>query len=259
MRSIPRRSAFALALLAALPAALAARAETPMAAKPLSRDIPWWQKRHKEKLEELKEKKPALIFLGDSITQQWEYEFEPEWRKFAPGWRRFYGDRNAVNLGYSGDATSHLLWRIENGEVAGISPKVAVVLIGANNLGRLHWTAADTITGINVIISELRRRLPSTKILLIGVLPSDRSDWATATTVAIDKGLAARYNNNEMVSYLDVGPVFMKNGQTNHALYLDPLLTPPAAPLHPSAEGQNRLSEAIEPTLARLLGDRVHK
>jgi lysophospholipase L1-like esterase len=255
MRSIPRRAAFALPLLAALPA----RAEVPMAARPLSRDIAWWQKRHKEKLEELREKKPALIFLGDSITEQWEYEFEPEWRKFAPLWRRFYGDRNAVNLGFTGDATSHLLWRIENGEVAGISPKVAVVLIGANNLGRLHWTAGDTIAGIAAIIRDLRTRLPTTKILLLGVLPSDRSDWVTETTVAINKGLATRFRDTDMVTYLDASPVFLKDGRTNRDLFLDPLLTPPAAPIHPSAEGQKRLSQFIEPTLARLMGDRVHQ
>lgn len=255
MLSIPRRSAFALLLLTALPA----QADVPIAAQPLSRDIAWWQKRHREKLAELREKKPALIFLGDSITQQWEYEYEPDWRKFAPGWRRFYGDRNAVNLGFSGDATSHLLWRIENGEVAGISPKVAVVLIGANNLGRLHWTAADTIAGIGVIVNEVRRRLPSTKILLLSVLPSERSDWVTETTVTINKGLAAKYRDGGGVTFVDVSPVFLKNGRTNRDLFLDPLLTPPAAPLHPSAQGQNLLSEAIEPTLAALLGDRPHK
>ena len=253
--TIPRRAALALPLLAAMPS----QADLPMAAKPLSRDIAWWQKRHKDKLAELREKKPALIFLGDSITQQWEYDYEPEWRKFAPGWQRFYGDRNAVNLGFSGDATCHLLWRIENGEVAGISPKVAVVLIGANNLGRLHWTAADTIAGIGVIMNELRRRLPSTKILLLSVLPSDRSDWVTETTVTINKGLAAKYRDVGGVTFLDVSRVFLKNNRTNPALFLDPLLTPPAAPLHPSAQGQNLLSEAIEPTLASLLGDRPHK
>ncbi len=254
MTPISRRSAFMLPLLAAFPA----RADIPMAAKPLSRDLAWWQKRHKEKLAELREKKPALIFLGDSITQQWEFDGEQPWRKFAPGWQRFYGDRNAVNLGFTGDATCHLLWRIENGEVAGISPKVAVVLIGANNLGRLHWTAGDTIAGIGVIVNELRRRLPSTKILLLGVLPSERSDWVNETTVAINKGLAARYRDGGRATYLDVGKVLMKNGRANPDLFLDPLLTPPAAPLHPSAQGQNLLSEAMESTLAGLLGDRVH-
>ena len=252
---LPRRAALALPLLTALPA----HADIPMAARPLSRDIVWWQKRHKDKLAELREKKPALIFLGDSITQQWEFDGVPSWRNFAPGWQRFYGDRNAVNLGFSGDATCHLLWRIENGEVAGIAPKVAVVLIGANNLGRLHWTAADTVAGIEAIAGALRRRLPSTKILLLGVLPSERSDWVNDTTATINKTLASRYRDATTLAYLDAGKVFIKNGRANPDLFLDPLLTPPAAPLHPSAHGQNLLSEAIEPTLAALLGDYIHR
>jgi lysophospholipase L1-like esterase len=255
MLSIPRRSAFALPLFAALPA----RADVPMAARPLSRDVQWWQKRHKDKLAELREKKPALIFLGDSITQQWEYAGEPSWRNFAPGWQRFYGDRNAVNLGFSGDATSHLLWRIENGEVAGISPKVAVILIGANNLGRLHWSAADTLAGIDANVQAVRRRLPTAKILLLSVLPSERNDWVTETTGTINKGLAARYRNGGIATFLDVSRVFLKNGRTNRDLFYDSLLTPPEPLVHPSAEGQNMLSLAIEPTLASLLGDRPHQ
>ena len=255
MLSIPRRSAFALPLLAALPA----RADTPMAAKPLSRDIVWWQKRHKDKLDEIKDKKPNVIFLGDSITQDWEVDGDKPWLKFAPLWNRFYGDRNAVNLGFNGDATCHLLWRIENGEVAGIAPKVSVMLIGANNLGRLHWSAGDTIAGIGACINAVRRRLPTTKILLLGVLPSIRSDWVTETTLTINRGLATRYRDGETATFMDVGRLFMKDGKVDPDKFLDPLLTPPGKPLHPSPQTQNLISEAIEPTLARLLGDRVHK
>ena len=108
----------------------------------------------------------------------------PEWQDFAPAWQRFYGDRHAVNLGFKGDTTASLLWRIRNGEVAGIAPKAAVILIGANNLGKLHWSAEDTVTGIDTIIGELHRRLPTTRILLLGVLPSERSAWVTTTTRA---------------------------------------------------------------------------
>ncbi|MGD0434804.1 MAG: GDSL-type esterase/lipase family protein, partial [Acetobacteraceae bacterium] len=159
-----------------------ARAAAVLAATPISRmDLPWWRERHNAKLEELRRTRPNLIFLGDSITQDWEYDGPEEWRKFVPVWRRFYGDRNAVNLGFKGDTTASLLWRIRNGECDGIAPKVAVILIGANNLGRLHWSAADTVLGINAIILELRHRLPATRILLMGVLPSERSDWTTET------------------------------------------------------------------------------
>ena len=131
---------------------------TVLAATPISRmDLHWWRARHEAKLEELRSRRVDLIFLGDSLTQDYEVSGPPEWRDFVPVWQRFYGDRNAVNLGFNGDATSHLLWRIENGEVAGIAPKVAVILIGANNLGRLHWSAEDTVAGIDAIVTQLRQ------------------------------------------------------------------------------------------------------
>src|ERR1700729_1969109 len=143
-----------LALAMAWPAVGSAR--TILAATPIARtDLPWWRQRHEAKLHELAQAKPELIFLGDSITEDWEHSGPPEWQDFAPEWRRFYGDRNAVNLGFKGDTTASLLWRIRNGEVDGIAPKVAVILIGANNLGRLHWSAEDTVLGIDAIIAEL--------------------------------------------------------------------------------------------------------
>lgn len=254
------RSRIVLCIAACLLLGAAAPAQhVVLAATPISRmDLKWWHLRFEEKQQELRKGPVNLIFLGDSITQDYELSGPQEWRDFAPIWQRFYGDRHAVNLGFNGDATSHLLWRIENGETSGISPKVAVILIGANNLGRLHWPAEDTVTGIGVIIQQLRQRLPHTKLLLLGVLPSDRSAWATETTIAINRALAARYGHGGDVTYLDVGHVFMKNGRLDRDMFLDPKLTPPDPPLHPTAEGQQRMAEAIEPTLASLLGDRPH-
>jgi lysophospholipase L1-like esterase len=255
-----RRTALAGAFAAAaLPARAAApqKPRTVLAATPLSRtDLPWWRARHEAKLEELRTKRPTLVFYGDSITQQYERHGPPDWQDFAPVWERWYGKRNAVNLGYTGDTTAHLLWRIENGEAAGIAPKAAVVLIGANNLGRVHWSAEDTVAGIDAIIRALHRHLPDTRILLLGILPSDRSEWATETTVAVNKALAGRYGKGADVAFLDIGPTFMRNGRIDHGLFYDPLLTPPQPALHPTAQGQARMAEAIEPTLAALLGER---
>jgi lysophospholipase L1-like esterase len=230
-----------------------------LAATPISRMTQsWWRERHEAKLEELHSRRIDLLFLGDSITQDYEVSGPPEWRDFAPVWEHFYGARNAINLGFNGDATSHLLWRIENGEVSGVAPKVAVILIGANNLGRLHWPAEDTVAGIDAIVTQLRHRLPHTRLLLLGVLPSERSAWATQTTAVINRALAARYGRGGDVTYLDIGRVFMLNGRLDTGLFFDPLLTPPAAPLHPTAAAQAMMAEAIEPTLAALLGDKAH-
>jgi len=234
-------------------------AATVLAATPIARlDLPWWSARHQAKLEELRRSRPNLLFLGDSITQSWEYDGPEPWRRFVPEWHRFYGDRNAINLGFKGDTTASLLWRIRNGECDGIAPKVAVILIGANNLGRLHWSAADTVLGIDAIIAELRHRLPATRILLLGVLPSERSDWVTATTWTINRALDEKYARDPVVTFLDVGFVFVKDGRLNRDLFYDPKLSPPEPPLHPTAQGQALMSVAMEPVLAGLLGDKQH-
>jgi lysophospholipase L1-like esterase len=247
------------ALLAA--AVLLAGAAPPPAAMPISRDaLPWWHARHVAKRAELRQGPVDLVFLGDSITQDYERDGPPPWQDFRPVWQRFYGDRHALNLGFNGDATSHLLWRIEHGEIDGIAPKAVVILIGANNLGRLHWPAEATVQGIAAVVDAARQRLPGAKILLLGILPSVRSAWATRTTQAINAALAARFGAGRVpgVTFMDLAPVFMAHGAVDTSLYFDPSLTPPEPPLHPSPDGQARMAAAIEPVLSAMLGDRRH-
>ncbi|HEY0909109.1 MAG TPA: GDSL-type esterase/lipase family protein, partial [Bradyrhizobium sp.] len=249
-----------LGLAAGLPF-LAAAGRVPLAAEPISRlDTKWWRERHEAKLAELRRGPVDLVFLGDSITQNYEKSGPEPFQNFVPVWQRFYGDRHALNLGFVGDATSHLLWRIYHGEIDGIAPKAAIILIGANNLGRVHWPADDNIAGIAAVVDATRRKLPRTKILLLGILPSERSAWATETTVATNRGLAARYGNNAApdLTYMDIGGVFMRNGAFDRDLFYDPRLSPPEPPLHPTPEGQARMAAAIEPMLAQMMGDRVH-
>jgi lysophospholipase L1-like esterase len=145
-----------------------------------------------------------------------------------------------------------------HGELDGIRPKAAVVLIGANNLGRVHWGAEQTIEGIETDVTEIRHRLPETKILLIGILPSIRSAWASETTVAVNKALALRYARDPMVRFIDVSHLFMKDGKVDPDMFIDPKEKPPRPALHPTAQAQARIAEAIEPTLATMLGDARH-
>ncbi len=252
-------------LLLAAPALLLGGADRPpiermpLAAVPLSRmETHWWRARHQEKLQEIQGRPVDLIWLGDSITQNWENRGPPDWMDFAPVWQRFYGDRRAVNLGFKGDNTGHLLWRMRNGELDGIEPRAAVVLIGANNMGRVHWSAPQTLAGIDAVLMELHRRLPDTKVLLIGVLPSIRSKWVTQTTAEVNRGLAARYGGAAVpgITYMDLSAIFMHDGQVDRKTFYDDMLDPPDPPLHPTVAAQTRLAEAIEPAVAAMLGDR---
>ncbi len=218
-------------------------------------DLPWWRARFAAKQIELRQSPPDLLWLGDSITQDWEKTGPEPWRNFKPIWDRFYAPLHAVNLGFKGDATAHLLWRIENGETDGIHPRAAIILIGANNFGHLHWAASPTLAGIEAIITALHQRLPDMKILLLGVLPSIRSAWVDQNTTALNQALAARFGagQDKLVVFQDLAPLFMRNGHPDPEKFLDIHLTPPDPPLHPTAQTQARMAEAIEPALRRML------
>lgn len=250
-----------LAGILTLGAAAPAPARNILAATPISRlDLPWWKHRFEAKQHRLHDGAVRLVFYGDSITEDWEHSGPPAWADFAPIWQNFYGDRDAVNLGFKGDTTASLLWRVTHGEADGIAPKAAVILIGANNMGHLHWSADDTIAGIGAIIAALRQRLPHTQLLLLSVLPSERSEWVTRTTQEINRDLAARYASGQVpnVTWLDVTGVFERDGKVDRSAFLDPMLTPPDPPLHPTAQAQGRMAAAMEPALAALLGDAPH-
>ena len=142
-----------------------------------------------------------VIFLGDSITQGWEGAGKDAWAKF-------FAPRKAMNAGISGDRTQHVLWRLENGNIKGISPKVAVIMIGTNNSG--SNTSEEIAAGITAIVKSLRTKLPQTKILLLGIFPrgagpSDARRKVNEGANAIVQKLA----DGEHVHYLDIGPKFL--------------------------------------------------
>ncbi len=244
-------------LLASLGLVAAAPARTTLAATPLSRaDAKWWAERHAAKLRELRAGRVDLLWFGDSITQDWERTSAQEEQNFAPVWQRFYGGRHAVNLGFKGDATAHLLWRLRNGQLDTPAPKAAVLLIGANNFGRLRWSVADSLLGHDACVAEIRRR--GIKLLVLGVLPSDRGDWTTQATRGMNAGLAQRYGSAKVagITYVDATSLFETNGTIDRNQYYDRLLRPPEPAIHPTAQAHARLAALIEPQLAAMLGDR---
>lgn len=180
-----------------------------------------------------------VIFLGDSITQGWEGAGKQAWEKnFAP--------LKAMNAGIGGDRTEHVLWRLDNGNVAGITPKVAVIMIGTNN-SRTN-TPEQIAAGIGAIVAKLRDKLPATKILLLGIFPrgADRDDPLRRTTAATNE-IVKSLDDGRHVFYLDIGPTF---------LTADGVLEKRVMPdlLHLSPEGYDIWAAGIRPKLVELLG-----
>ena len=94
--------------------------------------------------------------------------------------------------------------------------------------------------------------MPRTGILLLGVLPSDRSAWVDEQTQRTNQALAAKSWPHRVI-YQDVGGLFLRDGHLDRSAFYDPLLHPPEPPLHPTAPGMAAIAQAIAPNLDRLL------
>src|SRR3954454_12867028 len=159
--------AFSLLALLATASAARAQAQAPAPAKPKAPAEKTTEpaprtgnqmKMHEGFLERARQGNIDLLFLGDSITQGWNGNGKAVWQ-------RHYAPRNPANFGIGGDRTQHVLWRLDNGEVDPIKPKVVVLMIGTNNLG--SNSDDQIVEGITTIVSRLRSKLPESKVLLL--------------------------------------------------------------------------------------------
>ena len=232
-----------------------ARTTVNLATAPIGRmDLPWWRKRFEASLQQVRHSQPELVWLGDSITQNWERGGPQPWADYQPVWLREYGRYRPLNLGFIGDTTSSVLWRLDHGQVQGISPKVLILLIGANNLGRPHWGAHLTVPGIEAVVDKVHQLLPHTHVLLLGVLPSKRSAWISAETLKINAALAQRYAQSARVRFVDVGHVLLSaSSQPDPQLYLEGHAPHQTVLLHPDAQGMERIAQAIAPVVDTLM------
>jgi lysophospholipase L1-like esterase len=241
--SLVRRLGFAALGLATILLAATAQepkkaAESESTTDPAARSREgWWMDRHAKKLEALKPGVTDLIFIGDSITQGWEGDAREVWD-------RHYAPRKAVNLGYSGDRTQHVLWRLDHDEVRGINPKVAVVMIGTNNI--TSNSPDEIATGIRAIVKKLRDKLPRTKVLLLGVFPrSARPDAVRDRIRAINDQIKS-LGSEPGVTFLDISKTFLNpDGTISREIMPDSL--------HLSTKGYRMWADAIEPTLWEMM------
>jgi lysophospholipase L1-like esterase len=219
------------------------------AIKPAARDGKWKVK-HTAINERAKQNRDTqVIFVGDSITEGWT--------KVPQVWDEYFGKYKPLNAGIGGDKTQNVLWRLENGNIDGIHPKVAVVMIGTNNSNKEDFTAEQIAEGVEAIVCTLRTKLPDTKVLLLAIFPrgSDQQRKDKTQDAAYnpqwDKNekaskLASKLADGKMVVYLDINKKFLDDKGVLTRKIMPDLL-------HLSEDGYRIWAESITPTLENMI------
>jgi lysophospholipase L1-like esterase len=208
------------------------------------KDYPWmplarWTQMHEGMLKRAKEGNIDLLFVGDSITEGWANNAV---------WQKNYAPLNAANIGIGGDTTENVLWRLENGEVEGISPKVAVLLIGTNNFGLEGHTPDAVVKGVTAVVQTLRKKLPSTRILLLAIFPRDeKPNTDTRKKIKTVNEQMVKLDDRKNVRFLDIGAKLSNpDGSLSKEVMPDFL--------HLSEKGYQIWADAMAPLLKELMG-----
>lgn len=189
----------------------------------------------------------GVLFLGDSITMGWARQPEI--------WDKAWGQYDPANFGIGGDQTQHIIWRIEQGELDKISPKVVVLMIGTNNIH--NYEADDIAAATRKIVTMIQGRLPETKVLLLAVFP--RGPRTNGKGIVEDYILhmekitainadIAQLDNGDSIRFLDLGPKFTAaDGTITKAIMPDQL--------HLSSAGYEIWVEGMKPLLDEMMGE----
>jgi lysophospholipase L1-like esterase len=218
-------------------------ASEPLSIKAQVRALEWWMPRHQEKLlVKDKMEKVDLVFLGDSITHAWE-------DKGKQVWQQNYAKSNALNIGFSGDRTENVLWRLQNGAVSGIDPKLLVLMIGTNNTGHRQDKPKETALGIKHILELLKSQLPNTKVLLLAIFPRGSSVDDPLRKINDDiNDIIKEYGDDKRVHYIDLNHIFLDgDGNLSESVMQDLL--------HPNKDQYKVWADAMQPKITALMTD----
>lgn len=203
-----------------------------------------WQKRVERDVAKVKQGGWELVFMGDSITHGWEGGGKKIWDES-------FGAYKALNLGYGGDRTEHVLWRLDHGEMDGYTPKLLVLMIGTNNTGHrplAQEKPEDTAAGIKAILDKIGEKSPTTQVLLLGIFPR-----AARTT---DEPRVRNDKVNELIKGCADGKRVLFLDFNKEMLEADGTLTKEMMPdlLHPKEKGYAIWAKAVLPVVQEVLG-----
>lgn len=210
----------------------------------------WWIARHSEKMAAFEaandpenDQKIELLMLGDSITHNFD--------KGGPGeqvWNKYFAPLNAINLGFGGDRTNHVLWRLDHLPHLKIPPKAASLMIGTNNICWGSDIPKQAAEGVIAVIERLKKMYPDMEILVLGVFPRRRTldHPHRKEIIELNSYLPELIKNIPNVTYLDIGQNFLDDKG-----FLSEEMMPDTT--HPSEKAHEIWAKAVVPSLKKLM------
>lgn len=203
---------------------------------------------HEQLLEKAKKGRIDVYFVGDSITRRWGATDYPD---FLANWKQNFHGWNAANFGWGADTIQNILWRLHNGELDNVNPKVIVVMAGTNNVGGGRGGDEETrvagiVDGLKAIIDVCREKAPAAVVILMGITPRNDNPAAMTTITAVNERVA-KFADGKKVRYLSIN-----DGLADTTGKLREGMSPDR--LHLSVKGYQVWADALKPVLTELLG-----
>lgn len=207
---------------------------------------------HEQLLDKAKKGRIDVYFLGDSITRRWGTSDE-QYKHFYENWKQNFWGWNAGNFGWGGDTTQNILWRLENGELDKVNPKIIVLLAGTNNVGKISPTTnpdpriEDIPKGIKAIIKLCQQKAPAATIILMGIFPRNDNMEVMPIINAINQKIS-KFAEGKRIKFVNVNKKMAdKNGKL-----LNGITVPDG--LHLDVKGYQVWADALKPIFKKLLG-----
>ncbi len=205
----------------------------------------WWKERHEGVIGK-SNTNPKLLLIGDSILHGLDKEDREAVRA------KHLDKYNALNMGFSGDRTENVIWRLQNGELENINPNVALVLIGTNNTDGNNYPTINYPNELEEatwkICEIIREKLPNTEILLMGILPFGRNipNFRNSINIETSKLISEFSNRDKHIHYINIDDIYLNNdGKIIKEIMPDYL--------HPNAEGHMKMFDRLEDEITKLM------
>jgi lysophospholipase L1-like esterase len=226
-----------------------ARAQVP-ADQPAPRVDANSQLAHQQLLEKAKKGGIDIYFEGDSIVRRWGTSDE-QYKDFLANWKQNFHGWNAADFGWGGDTTQNILWRLENGELDGVNPKIIVILAGTNNVGARPPDAAkvaDVTKGIEAIVNLCKKKAPSATIILTAIFPRNDNPAVMPGVNQINVNIA-KFADGKRVRYLNIND---RLADQDGRLF-DGMMNA-RDKLHPTVKGYQLWADALKPIFTEIVG-----